>query len=78
MAESVVGQKILDLIEPYFGVAMANSTLKLAIKDIGIEREAIQASHLPTLALDIEKRMKIFLGTEKSKAIAEMIKAIKP
>lgn len=76
MANAVTG-KVLEILTPYFGAEMAQGSLMVSCMKYGLDRENLSSENLPKIAEDIETRMKIFLGTEKAKAVANLILAVK-
>lgn len=77
MANNAVTTKVIDILIPYFGADMAQGSLMISCMKYGFDRENLISGNLPKIAEDIETRMKIFLGTEKAKAVANLILAIK-
>lgn len=76
MPEPAAAQKILTVLEPYFGVMMSKASLQLSCKEKGIDYNAIAKKDLAALAESIEAKITIFLGTDKAKEVAASLKSI--
>ncbi len=69
--------KILGIITPLIGQAIAMGTIKASTTKLGINENTISTEHLPQLAAHIEKGLSIFLGSDGAKKVADQIRAIR-
>jgi hypothetical protein len=68
-----LAQKIYSLLAPLIGPLMAESAVRLQAKKAGVTPEMITVDHLPLIAQEIEKAIRIFVGSDKAKEIAAII-----
>ena len=76
MADNAVNEKILKILEPYFGIMMARASLKLSCKESNLDYEKLGPAQLGALADNIENKMRIFVGTDKAKQVAGQIRGL--
>lgn len=76
MSAQTKADKILDILTPYFGAALARGALQLSCESIGAKQDALTPDHLAPLSKSIEKRLVIFLGTDKAAAVAEQVRTV--
>jgi hypothetical protein len=76
MTTNLYTQKIINIIAPLMGQAIAIGTIKASTSKIGISEQAVGPDNIPLLASQIEKGLTIFLGTDGAKKIADQIRAI--
>jgi hypothetical protein len=69
--------KIVGILTPLFGTMMAEGTVKLSCTSLNADPHQLSIEQLEAVARDIEKRMIIFLGTEKAQAVGRQIAALK-
>jgi hypothetical protein len=74
---SSTDKMIINILLPYFGQTIAEGALQLSCKSLGVDRTDIDSSKLPAIAKAIEKRLVVFLGTEKAAVVAGQIAALK-
>jgi len=72
------GDRIIGVLEPTIGRALAESVIRIKCKKIGITPELITAANLPLLADDLVEPLTIFAGEEFAKTVTTQIKAITP
>lgn len=70
--------RIMGILEPKVGPALAQSALRIKCKKLGITPENISADNLPVLADDLYEPLRIFAGEEFAKTLTTQIKAIAP
>ncbi len=70
-----LAQKIELYLTPLLGKMMASSTIKVQCKNIGITPDELRTGDLTKLAERVEKALVIFVGSEKAKKTAEVIKS---
>ena len=68
-----LAQKIYNLLAPLIGPLMAESAVRLQAKKAGVTPETITPEHLTIIAEEIEKAIRIFVGSDKAKEIAAII-----
>ncbi|MFH1783824.1 MAG: hypothetical protein ABH868_02850 [bacterium] len=66
--------KIEEYLTPLLGKIMAQATIKVQCKNIGITVEQLSLENLAGIAERIEKALVIFVGSEKAKKTADEIK----
>jgi hypothetical protein len=76
MADSMLEQKILEIIAPISGELMAKSTIKVHCDKTGTRIEDLSAKDLPALAQRIIALLQIFVGIDKAKEVAEKIERL--
>ena len=69
-------EKILCILEPKVGSALAQSALRIKCKKLGIAPEHIAAENIPVLADDLYEPLRIFAGDEFAKGLVAKIKAV--
>lgn len=72
----VYSDRIMGILEPKIGHALAQSALRIKCKKLGIAPEHITAETLPVLADDFYEPLRIFAGEEFAKGLVTQIKAI--
>lgn len=72
----VYSDRIMGILEPKIGHALAQSALRIKCKKLGIVPEHITAATLPVLADDLYEPLRIFAGEEFAKGLVTQIKAI--
>jgi hypothetical protein len=75
--DSRADKAIIAILTPYFGDKMAEGVVQLSCQALRMDRAAIAAAQLPAISADIEKRMAIFLGTDKAASVAALVRAVK-
>jgi len=68
-----LAQKIYNLLAPLIGPLMAESAIRLQSKKAGVTPETIAPDHLPVIAQEIEKAIRIFVGSDKARDISAVI-----
>jgi len=68
-----LAQKIYSLLAPLIGPLMAESAVRLQAKKAGVTPETITENDLPLIAQEIEKAIRIFVGSDKAREIAAII-----
>ena len=68
-----LAQRIYGLLAPLVGPLMAESAVRLQAKKAGVTTEAISEANLPVIAQEIEKAIRIFVGSDKAKEVAAII-----
>jgi hypothetical protein len=74
MAKPVV-ETIVDAISPYIGQMMAQSSIQLHCKRLGIDASRIQGSQVEQLLQQISLGLNIFIGREKTESVMRDIRA---
>ncbi len=69
-------ERIVSILEPKIGHALALSALRIKCKKLGIAPENITADKVPILADDLYEPLMIFAGEEFAKNLTTQIKAI--
>jgi hypothetical protein len=69
-------EKILCILEPKVGPALAQSALRIKCKKLGIAPDRITAENIPVLADDLYEPLRIFAGDEFAKGLVTQIKAV--
>lgn len=72
----VYSDRIMGVLEPKIGHALAQSALRIKCKKLGIAPEDITAETLPVLADDLYEPLRIFAGEEFARRLVSQIKAI--
>ncbi|MDD1691373.1 MAG: hypothetical protein LUQ66_12035 [Methanoregula sp.] len=68
--------RIMGVLEPKIGRALAQSVLRIKCKKLGITPENITADTVPVLADDLYEPLRIFAGEDFAKSLTMQIKAI--
>jgi len=68
--------KILCILEPKVGPALAQSALRIKCKKLGIAPDNLTAENIPVLADDLYEPLRIFAGEEFAKGLVAQIKAV--
>jgi uncharacterized membrane protein len=68
-----LAQKIYSLLAPLIGPLMAESAVRLQSKKAGVTPETITLDNLSLIAQEIEKAIRIFVGSDKAREIAAVI-----
>ena len=68
--------RIMGILEPKIGHALAQSALRIKCKKLGIVPEHITPETLPVLADDLYEPLRIFAGDEFAQVLVEQIKAL--
>jgi hypothetical protein len=68
--------RIMGVLEPKIGRALAQSVLRIKCKKLGITPENITADTVPVLADDLYEPLRIFAGEDFAKSLTTQIKAI--
>jgi hypothetical protein len=68
--------RIMGVLEPKIGHALAQSVLRIKCKKLGITPEHITADTVPVLADDLYEPLRIFAGEDFAKSLTTQIKAI--
>ncbi|MCK9632309.1 MAG: hypothetical protein M0R30_11805 [Methanoregula sp.] len=68
--------RIMGVLEPKIGRALAQSVLRIKCKKLGITPENITADTVPVLADDLYEPLRIFAGEDFAKSLTLQIKAI--
>ncbi|MFA6332512.1 MAG: hypothetical protein WCX22_06140 [Methanoregula sp.] len=68
--------RIIGVLEPKIGHALAQSVLRIKCKKLGITPDRITADTLPVLADDLYEPLRIFAGEEFAKSLTTQIKAV--
>jgi len=68
-----LAQKIYSLLAPLIGPLMAESAVRLQAKKAGVTPDAITPGNLPLIAQEIEKAIRIFVGSDKAREISAII-----
>ena len=68
--------RIMGVLEPKIGHALAQSVLRIKCKKLGITPEHITADTVPVLADDLYEPLRIFAGEDFAKGLITQIKAI--
>ena len=68
--------RIMGVLEPKIGRALAQSVLRIKCKKLGITPENITADTVPVLADDLYEPLRIFAGEDFAKSLTIQIKAI--
>ena len=76
MVQNPLAAKVVGTLAPLVGKTMADSVLSVQAKRLAIEVEKLSAADLPALARQLEKHLKIFVGTEKAIQIGKVIEAL--
>ncbi len=72
------GDRIIGVLEPKIGRALAQSVIRIKCKKLGITPELITADTVPVIADDLVEPLTIFAGEEFAKSLTMQIKAITP
>jgi hypothetical protein len=67
-------RQIYDILLPLLGSLMASSAIRLQAKKAGTTEQDISRQHLQVIAVEIEKALRIFVGTDKACEVATQIK----
>lgn len=73
---TVYSDRIMGVLEPKIGHALAQSALRIKCKKLGIAPEHITPETLPVLADDLYEPLRIFAGDEFAQVLVEQIKAL--
>lgn len=73
---TVYSDRIMGVLEPKIGHALAQSALRIKCKKLGIVPEHITPETLPVLADDLYEPLRIFAGDEFAHGLVEQIKAL--
>ena len=73
---TVYSDRIMGVLEPKIGHALAQSALRIKCKKLGIVPEHITPETLPVLADDLYEPLRIFAGDEFAQVLVEQIKAL--
>lgn len=68
--------RIMGILEPKIGHALAQSALRIKCKKLGIAPEHITSETLPVLADDLYEPLRIFAGDEFARGLITQIKAL--
>jgi hypothetical protein len=69
-------ERILSILEPKIGHALAQSALRIKCKKLGISPENITADTVPVLADDLYEPLMIFAGEEFAQTLTNEIKTL--
>ncbi|TAJ45398.1 hypothetical protein [Methanofollis fontis] len=69
-------EKIIGILEPKIGAAMAKTALKTQCKKCGITPENISAGDLPNLADSLYAPLKVFAGDAFAQGMVDQIRKI--
>lgn len=67
-------RKIMGVLEPKVGPALAESLIRLKCRKFGIDMQDIPADRIPVLADDLFEPLSIFAGPEFAKNLTTRIK----
>ena len=73
---TVYSDRIMGVLEPQIGHALAQSALRIKCKKLGIAPEHITPETLPVLADDLYEPLRILAGDEFAQVLVEQIKAL--
>jgi len=73
---TVYSDRIMRILEPKIGHALAQSALRIKCKKLGIVPEHITPETLPVLADDLYEPLRIFAGDEFAQGLVTQIKAL--
>lgn len=68
--------RIMGVLEPKVGHALAQSVIRIKCKKLGITPEHITADSVPVLADDLYEPLRIFAGEEFAQSLTKQIKAL--
>jgi len=68
--------RIMGVLEPKIGHALAESALRIKCKKLGITPEHITADTVPVIADDLYEPLRIFAGEEFARNLTAQIKAL--
>ncbi|MDD1687456.1 hypothetical protein [Methanoregula sp.] len=68
--------RIMGILEPKVGHALAQSALRIKCKKLGITPDGITAETLPLLADDLFEPLSIFAGDEFARSLTMQIKEL--
>ncbi len=68
--------KILNILTPFLGKNMSESSLSLYCKKLGISADAIGKNNLEDISKGLYPGLKIFLGDAKANQILDSIKKL--
>ncbi|MEW6066876.1 MAG: hypothetical protein AB1610_01055 [Nitrospirota bacterium] len=71
-----IAERIYVLLQPLIGPTMARGSLKVQVEKLGVSEETLSKKFLPELAANIEKGLRVFLGTDKAREVSSNIKNI--
>lgn len=77
MPGTAVYEKLKEILAPILGDIMAESAIWVRCKKLGIDHTVLSGADLPRLAPEIQSSVTVFIGSEKAKAVAERILAIR-
>lgn len=73
-----LSNKIIDILTPYLGKVMSESSLKLnCTVHLHIPPEQLSREHLPALCDKLIKGLKVFVGAYKAELIVKSIQMLK-
>ena len=76
MFSNVYAKKICDVLAPLIGPLMAQSSLRLLTKRMNMTPEDIDHLHLAVIAREIERNIRIFIGSDKAREVAQIIESL--
>ncbi len=77
MEQGNLERQVLEILTPLFGPKMAAGTLSLSCSSLRLERAKLSAADMASLAWDLERRMTIFLGSQKASAVGRQLSELK-
>lgn len=67
-------QRLEEILTPYLGRTVAQTTLRMQCKALGISPESFSAAQLPQLIERVTVGLRVFVGAEKANMIrTEMV-----
>ena len=73
-----LSNNIIDILTPYLGKAMAESSLKVNCTSyLKISPDELSAEHIPALCDRLIRGLKVFVGVENAQNIINIIKILK-
>ncbi len=66
-------QRIYNLLALLIGPLMAESAVRIQAKKAGATPDTIGPAHLPLIAQEVEKAIRIFVGSEKAREVSAVI-----
>jgi hypothetical protein len=72
-----INVNIVNILTPFLGKVMAESSLKVNCKNLNIEPEQITPEHILGLCQNLVRGLKVFLGQEKAEQVIGSINKLK-
>jgi hypothetical protein len=74
--DNMITEKIYDILEPLIGSNMAESSIRIQTKKLGISPDSIGNDELSKIADGIKTSLVVFLGTTGAENISDKVRSI--